>query len=137
MRARWWLGLGWIQRAATGGFRTEVYGFCCGYLSRSPARAGFLNAHGVQVNWIDGQKPWLKEKPDYVRDGDFMITHPNEDLSVCQALIPCVRDLCSVNSRGKSLNISDVQLQLLIRCPHQFVEATRTGHAPQSRVDVG
>src|SRR5271166_6877663 len=42
---RW--GLGRIQRAVTGRFRTEVYGPCCGYLSRSPApvRNGFLNAH--------------------------------------------------------------------------------------------
>jgi hypothetical protein len=49
MRAEWWLGFRWIQQSAIGGFRTEVYGFCCGYLSRSPTanRAGFLNAHGM------------------------------------------------------------------------------------------
>src|SRR5271157_6146600 len=42
-----WRDLAWIPRAATGGFRTEVYGPRCGYLSRSPApvRHGFLNAH--------------------------------------------------------------------------------------------
>ena len=48
------------------GLERKIYGVCCGYLSRSPApaRAGFLNAHGMSSG-IDGQKPWLKEKPDY------------------------------------------------------------------------
>src|ERR1039458_10129285 len=46
-----WLGLGWIQRATTGRFRTEAYGSCCEYLSRSPCRAaaGFLNYHGISL----------------------------------------------------------------------------------------
>ena len=44
-----WRDLGWIRWAANGGLRKEVYGVCCGYLSRSPApaRAGLINAHGM------------------------------------------------------------------------------------------
>jgi hypothetical protein len=65
-----WRGWGLIPRAATGGFRTEVYGFCCGYLSRSRLNFSLLSEQDSQV---DEQKPWLADNHDYVRNGDFSL----------------------------------------------------------------
>ena len=67
-----WRDLGWIPRAATGGFRTEVYGVCCGYLSRSRLNFSLLTA---QDSRAEEQKPWRANKPGYVRrNGDISTT---------------------------------------------------------------
>ena len=63
-----WRGWGLIPRAATGGFRTEVYGSCGGYLSRSRLIFSLLTEQGSQV---DEQKPWLADNHDFVRNGDL------------------------------------------------------------------
>src|SRR5271166_6996936 len=54
IRTMRWRDLGWIPRATTGGFRTEVYGVCCGYLSRSRLNFSLLTA---QDSRADEQKP--------------------------------------------------------------------------------
>ena len=67
-----WRDLGWIPRAASGGFRAEVYGFCGGDLSRSRLNVSLLKKQEIGVG---GPKPWLADKADYVRDGDFTLAN--------------------------------------------------------------